>query len=353
MTEIKLTRRQFGKLAAGALVSISPLATRVARASGMLKITAAEAVESMFYLPLYVAHEKGFFREEGLDVTIYNAQQRTVALRATIAGSSFTYNGDPAEPARAQMRGQDVKNIGVLVNRAAGSLIGKPDLPKSAKTWKGFRIVVPRPPHTSVSLVQLVLINSGYTKADKDGMVWKPADSSSEKDYIRLIPVIADSEYSALVAGEGQLSIVLEPNASIAVSQGYAVIDSFAEEFGPFLYTSFAVTGDSIRKHPDTVQKFVNAMTKACLYGHKYPEKAAEVGVKRFNASDPKIMYAAAMHIIKMGAYPENLIVSRQAYDNNFDRLLEKTGDPAAKYPFEKLMDLSFAEKAAKSITSV
>lgn len=353
MAHAYMTRREFAKLTAGALLLFSPLAARRASAAALVKITHAEAVESMVYLPLYVAHEKGFFEEEGLNVTIYNAQQRTIALRAVVAGSAFTYCGDPAEPALAQMRGQDVKNIGVLVNRAAGALLGKSGLPNNPKQWKGFHIITPRPPHTSVSLVQLVLLGNGYTKADKDGMVWKPADSSNENDYVKLVPVIAGSELAALIAGQGQLSITLEPNTSLGVAQGYQIVDSFAKEFGPFYYTSIATMHDSIRHQSENVQKFINAMTKACLYGYKYPEKAAAIGIKRFASSDPKVMHASAMHIIKAGFYPKSMVVSRKSYANNFDRLLVQTGHPAAKYPFEKLMDLSFAEKAAANITSV
>lgn len=347
-----MTRRGFVKAAgAGALVLFNPVGT--GRAQGLVKITHAEAVETMFYLPLYVAHEKGFFREEGLDVTIYNAQQRTIALRAVIAGDAFTYNGDPAEPALGQLRGQDVKNIGVLVDRAGGDLLGKPGIPKNPKDWKGFRVITPRPPHTSVSLIQMMLLDAGYAKTDQDGLVWKPADSSNEKDFVRLNPVIAGSELSALVAGTAELSIVLEPNTALGISQGFQVIQSFAEAFGPFFYTSFATLGETIRKQPEMVQKFVNAMTKASVYGHNYPDRAVEVGVKRFSGSDPKIMAIAARRIIDVGAYPKNLTVTRKAYANNFDRLLVLTGHEAAKYPFEKLMDLSFAEKAAAQIKNV
>lgn len=347
-----ITRRGFMKAAgAGALVLFQPAGT--GRAQALVKFTHAEAVETMFYLPLYVAHEKGFFREEGLDVTIYNAQQRTIALRAVIAGDAFTYCGDPAEPALGQLRGQDVKNIGVLVDRAGGDLLGKPGTPKTPKDWKGLRIITPRPPHTSVSLIQMMLLDAGYTKTDPDGLVWKPADSSNSKDFVRLNPVIAGSELAALVAGAAELGIVLEPNTALGIAQGFQVIQSFAEAFGPFLYTSFATHADSIRKRPEAVQKFVNAMTKACIYGHKYPDRAVEVGVKRFGGSDPKVMASAAKRIIDIGAYPRNLTVSRKAYANNFDRLLVLTGHEAAKYPFEKLMDLSFADRAAAQIKDV
>lgn len=347
-----LTRRQFSMAAgAGALVAFSPLGGKSAGAQGkaLVKITHAEAVETLYYLPLYVAHALGFFKEQGLDVTIFNAQQRTIALRAIVAGDAFSYNGDPAEPALGRLRGQKVKNFGVIVDRAGGALLGKKGIDKNPKNWTGKRIITPRPPHTSVSLVQMVLIDNGYEKADKDGLVWKPK-GGSEKDAVRLTPVVAGAELSALDAGQAELSIVLEPNIAIGVAKGFDLITSFAEQFGPFFYTSFAVTEETIEKRPEQVQAFANAMQKANLFGHAYPDKAAEVAVKRYDTQDPKIIAAAAKNIIRDKAYPVSLLVTKESYEKNFNRLLVLTGHEAKNYPMNELMDNRFAEKAVATV---
>lgn len=348
MANLILSRRQavFGAASVAAL-SFGPV--RGARAKAMLKITAAEAVETMYYLPLYVAKAKGFFEQEGLDLTIFNAQQRTIALRAVISKDAFSYNGDPAEPALAQQKGENVKNIGVLVNRAAQVVLGKPGISKDAKTWAGRAIIVPRPPHTAVSLIQMTLIDAGYVKGDTDGLVWQVKDGKAD-DAVHLIPVVAGSELSALMAGQADLALTNEPTTSNGVAAGMEIIISFADQFGPFFFTSFAVLAETIAKQPDQVQAFANAITKAMVYGHKNPAGAAEVAVQRYADSDPKIMKAAAERIISQGAYPDSLVVSKISYDNNFTRLLTATGHPAAGYPFDKLMDLSFAEKAEKAI---
>lgn len=332
---------------AGALVSFLPL--KNGRAQAMIKMTAAEAVETLYYLPMYCAHALGFFKEQGLDVTIFNAQQRTIALRAIVSGDAFTYNGDPAEPALARLSGAKVKNIGVIVNRAGGALLAKKGTSRDPKKWHGKRIITPRPPHTSVSLMQLILINNGYDKADNDGLVWKPK-GGADKDAVRFTPVLAGSEFAALAADQADLSFVLEPNIAIGVAQGFEEVTSFAKEFGDFFYTSFAVTEESINKHGEQVQKFVNAMQKAMLFGHKHPDQAAEVAVKRYDKQDAKIVAAAARNIIRDKAYPESMLVSKASYDKNFEMLLVRTGHQAARYPMNELMDNRFAEKAVATI---
>ncbi|MSP67457.1 MAG: ABC transporter substrate-binding protein [Alphaproteobacteria bacterium] len=343
-----ITRRQFGALAgAGALLTFEPMVGPGARAQARVKLTAAEAVETLYYLPLYVAHARGFFEQEGLDITIYNAQQRTIALRAIVSGDAFSYNGDPAEPALARQRGAEVKNIGVLVNRVAQVIAAKKGVAKDPKMWKGQKIIVPRPPHTGVSVVQMVLLDAGFTQGDTDGLLFKAAGSTGDKDNVQLVPVIAGSELAALSANQADLATLIEPDTSNAVMRGFEVLFTFADFFGPFLFTSFAVTEKSIKETPELVQKFVNAMTKACIYGHKYPEKAAQVAIERYKDSDPAIMKDAALRTIAQGAYPKNLLVTKESYDKNFGQLLVRTGHPAANYPFAELMDLRFAEKAA------
>src|SRR3546814_9246911 len=170
----------------------------------------------------------------------------SIALRAVVSNDAFSYNGDPAEPALARQRGVDVKNFGVLVDRAAGNILGKPGIPKDPKEWKGLRIITPRPPHTSVSLVQLVMLDNGFTKADKDGLVWRPEGRKSDKDLVRITQVVAGSELSALVAGQAELRLVIEPNTAIGVSPGFESKTSFAEQFGPFFYTSFAAMTETM-----------------------------------------------------------------------------------------------------------
>jgi NitT/TauT family transport system substrate-binding protein len=343
------TRRQLlGRAAAtSAAVLFEPFSGLSRRAHATVKVTHAQAAELLNFLPLYVAQARGFFGDEGLDVGIYNAQQRTIALRAIVAGDAFSYSGDPAEPALARLRGVDVKNIGTLVNRAVSFLVGKTGTPKDPKQWKGKSILVPRPPNTAVNFVQMILQEAGYSQADKDGLVWKPGDSAGDGDHVRFQPVVMGSELAAMLAGQADLAHVVEPDTSNALSQGFEIVVDFAQRFGPFLLSSIAVMNRTIQEQPDLVQRFVNAMTKACVFGHKYPDQAAAVAVQRYYTSDATIMAEAAKRLIAIGAFPNSLVISREAYSNNFDKLLSHTAHQAAKFPFEELVDGRFAENAA------
>lgn len=350
-----VTRRGFVRMAGagGAMVLLEPLAGVSGRARAqVLRLTHAQPVDALVFLPLYVAQANGYFDQEGIDLNVFTAQQRTIALRAIITGDAFTYCGDPAEPGLARLRGVDVKNIGTLVDRAVLYILGKPGLPKDVKQWKGKSIIAPRPPSSHFSLLQSLLLESGYTQADREGLVWKPSDSASDKDHLRLQPVTFGSQLPALLAGNAELASIDEPDASTAVGQGFDVLFSFPQAIGPFYLSSIAVMNRAIQKQPDLVQRFVNAVTKGCLFGHKYPDKAAEVAEQRYYTAEAKVIAAAAKRLIADGAYPKNMVVSKESYAANFDSLLVKTKHPAAKYPFEQLMDLRFAEAAATKLSA-
>src|SRR3546814_14907135 len=103
---------------------------------------------------------------------------------------------------------------------------------------------------------------------------------------------------------------------------------------------------ETMKENPENVQKFANAMQKACLWGHANPDEAAEVGAKRFGTADPKIIGDASKRIIQQGAYPAGLVVRKESYDNKFNAHPVKTNHPVAKKPFRELTELSVPKKA-------
>ena len=74
-----------GALPALLIVSASPLPA-MAQDSAIV----SAAFKSVFYLPVYVAEERGFFDEAGLDVRIDVASSSTNALAAAVSYTHLT-----------------------------------------------------------------------------------------------------------------------------------------------------------------------------------------------------------------------------------------------------------------------
>ena len=55
---------------------------------GLTKVRLQEVAHSIFYAPMYVAIEEGYFEEEGLDVELTNGNGADKVMTAMIAGEA-------------------------------------------------------------------------------------------------------------------------------------------------------------------------------------------------------------------------------------------------------------------------
>src|SRR5262249_33993744 len=84
------------------------------------KLTLSIGTFIISYLPLPVAEAKGFFKREGLDVTIQNfGAGGAKALQSLIGGSSDVVVGFYDHTVQMQAEGQDVRCV-ILLNRNPG-----------------------------------------------------------------------------------------------------------------------------------------------------------------------------------------------------------------------------------------
>ena len=98
-----------------------------ASVSGLHKVRLQEVAHSIFYAPMYVAIEEGYFEAEGLDVELTNGNGADKVMTALIAGEAdigfmgpeatiYTYNEGNADYA---------VNFAQLTQRAGNFLVGR------------------------------------------------------------------------------------------------------------------------------------------------------------------------------------------------------------------------------------
>ena len=61
--------------------------------AGLTKVRLQEVAHSIFYAPMYVALEEGYFQEEGLDVELTNGNGADKVMTAMIAGEAEELEG--------------------------------------------------------------------------------------------------------------------------------------------------------------------------------------------------------------------------------------------------------------------
>jgi len=141
------TNRRSVLLAGAATLLFPPLVS--AQALEKKKVTIAVGGKNLlYYLPLTVAEQKGFFKDEGLDVEIVDFAGGAKALQAVVGGSADVVSGAFEHNINMQAKGQSMRAF-VLQGRApqivlAVSTKTMPNF-KSVADLKARRSAFPRP----------------------------------------------------------------------------------------------------------------------------------------------------------------------------------------------------------------
>jgi NitT/TauT family transport system substrate-binding protein len=105
--------------AAGGLTLLSTLPRgALAQAPEKPQLTLAVGGKNLlYYLPLTIAEQLGYFKEQGLDVTIVDFAGGSQALRALVGGSADVVSGAFEHTVNMQPKGQRLRAF-VLMGRA-------------------------------------------------------------------------------------------------------------------------------------------------------------------------------------------------------------------------------------------
>jgi NitT/TauT family transport system substrate-binding protein len=275
-----------------------------------------------------VAKEKGFFKDEGLDVTIITAGGDEKAFASLVSGDAQFAVGDPTFVAIAGEKGQPGKVIGALLNGvpfwgvANKQSIKSIDSPNQLGTYS----VATFPAPSTAYALQKKMFESGGLKSN-----------IKETAFGSLLP--------ALKSGKVDIALELEPNVSTAVKNGSHVVYSLSKYYPDFAITGVTVLPQYIKSDPDIVQKFINAIQKADNFIRVNPTESANIVAKRFPDVQSDIAIDAINNIISANVIPQNLVTSKVGWDIAVG-LRKDIGDLKQTALFEAYIDNSFAEKA-------
>lgn len=260
------------------------------------KVIISQAFQSMLYLPFYVAINKEYFKDEGLDLTKETAGSPTAALSAVLSGSAnFSIHG-PEWTAIAASKGAKVNIISSVVNGAAVWIAATPDFKyESVKDLKGQKIVTGMMPTTSTSLFLKLLKENGM-----DG-----------KTDVDMLQVQIGTEPGPFMAGQAKVAVMYEPGLDQVVAKGMKVVHGFPQSYGPYAFSSVTARADA---DPDIAQRVVNAMEKAFRFIQKDNAGTVAIAQKEFPNLDPKVVEAAVLRMIKENIYPKSAETTADAF---------------------------------------
>jgi NitT/TauT family transport system substrate-binding protein len=250
-------------LAAGsAAVLATPLAAPLtARAQALEKPKLSIAVGGknlLYYLPLTIAEQRGYFKAEGLDVTVVDFAGGSQALRAVVGGSADVVSGAFEHTVNMQHKGQRLRAF-ALQGRAPQIVLGvNPRTMAGYKTpadLKGRKIGVTAPGSSTNVMVNFFVAKAGLKPADVSiigvgaGNGAVAAMRSGQIDAIsNLDPVIT------LLQRSGDLTIVSDTRVLAEADKVFG---------GPMPAACLYAPQAFIDKNPATVQALANAIVRA------------------------------------------------------------------------------------------
>ncbi len=265
------------------------------------KVTISQAFQSMLYLPLYVAINENFFKDQGLDVSKETAGSPTAALSAVLSGSAqFSIHG-PEWTAIAASKGANVGIISNVVNGAAVWIATAPDFKfDDIQSIKGEKVVTGLMPTTSTSLFLKLLKENGL----------------NDKTDIDMIQVQIGSEPAPFLGGQAKVAVLYEPGLDQVAAKGMKVVLGFPKTYGAYAFSS--VTAQKT-VDPDLAQRVVNGMELALRFMTKHPDQTVAIAKKEFPTLDPVVVESAVRRMIAENVYPTSVQTTPEALKVSMD----------------------------------
>jgi NitT/TauT family transport system substrate-binding protein len=261
-----MKRRQ---LLAGGLAAVAlPLAAPFAQAQALEKtrLTIAVGGKNLFYyLPLTIAEQLGYFKAEGLEVSVVDFAGGAKALQAVVGGSADVVSGAFEHTLLMQAKGQPMRAF-VLQGLAPQIVLGinPKTLPHftGVADLKGKKIGVTAPGSSTQIMLNFVLAKAGLKSSDVSvigvgaGNGAVAAMRSGQIDAIsNLDPVIS------LLLRSGDLKIVTDTRLVAEADKVFG---------GPMPAGCLYAPQAFLDKNPGTVQALTNALVRA----NKWIQKA-------------------------------------------------------------------------------
>jgi NitT/TauT family transport system substrate-binding protein len=219
------------------------------------------------YAPFWLAQDKGFFKDEGVNVDI-NIIEDTAQYRAALKSGSLDGIGDTADSTvLARSQGVPAVIVGQVDFSDGADGIVAIDSIKSVKDLKGKTIAVQRN-FVSESWLNYVLIQNGINPNE-----------------VNLLDTEAGAAGAAFAAGKVDVAVTWEPWLSKAKERkgGHLLISS--HDIPGVVTDVISMREDYVKENPDAVKKVLRAYYRAVEYWKTNPKEADEIMAKHYNES--------------------------------------------------------------------
>ena len=301
------------------------------------KVTLNEVAHSIFYAPMYVAIEEGYFKDAGIDLDLVTGFGADKVMTAVLSGEAdIGFMGPETTVYTANEGSKDpVINFAQLTQRAGNFLVAREEM--SDFEWSdliGEDVLGGRAGGMPEMVFEYILKKNGLDP-EKDLSIDQSIDFGAT---------------AAAFTGDdsADFTVEFEPSATALEKQGAGyVVASLGVDSGYVPYTSYSARTSYMEKNPDIMQKFTDALQKGMDFVQSHtPEEIAEIIEPQFPETDLDTITAIVKRYYDQDTWKENLVFGQDGFELLQD-ILEDAGELKERTPYAELVNTEFAQNAS------
>lgn len=324
--------KKLSLLIAAIILTIAAFGCTGRQTDTMKKIRLNEVTHSIFYAPLYVALEKGYFKEYGLDIELTNGGGADKSMTAILSGSADIGLMGPEAAMYVYLNGKEnyPKIFAQLTKRDGSFLISRtrePDFDYTALTGK--EIIAGRKGGVPAMTLEYLLKQKGY---------------EDKKNITLNYDIQFNLTAAAFEGGTGDYCTLFEPTASEfeRANKGY-VVAAIGKDSGEVPYTAFMALNSYIKNNEQTVKNFLRAVYKGIDFLKDATDEEIVLALKgQFPSTDDDIIASAINRYKECDAWTENMTMEQQSFTRLKD-IMTNAGELERDVPFEQLIDTNYS----------
>lgn len=330
---------RYKKIILGIIITLFLICLTGCKTNKLKKIELAEVTHSIFYAPLYVALNEGYFEELGLKITLVNAGGADKVASALLSGSSQIGLAGPESTIYVYNNGQEnyMVNFAQLTKRDGSFIVGRnKDENFTLASLKGKTILGGRAGGMPEMMLEYVLKKAGLTVGrDIEGY-----------DVLVRTDIQFNAMTGTFLNGVADFTTMFEPTATMLENEGKAyVLASVGEYADEVPFTSFYVTKEYLGENEDVIEAFTKALYKGQKFVmNKSDLEVAESVLAFFSDSNTEDLEKVIGRYRKANVWCDTPYFNESGFELLMDVMAE-ANELDKRAPYEKLVDNRFALK--------
>jgi NitT/TauT family transport system substrate-binding protein len=223
------------------------------------RIVVGVSTVNVAFLPIYLTQDKGFFKDEGMDVLVVMFNAGATNMQALIGGDVQIMAGGVPETVLARARGADIKNFWAISNVMPFQIYGSPAL-KSLKDSKGKKFAISRFGSLSEFLTRSALRQAGV----------------DPKDVTMLQIGATPARFTTLATGMVDATILWFPVTERAKAVGMNKLFDLKDLYPNWTNVGFIARETWLAREKEQTARFLRAYQR----GVKYTRENREDGIR-------------------------------------------------------------------------